>query len=67
VRRVGDDPAGEGGTGARRCSHGIVKMPALVVPPTQAASISTAAHARPRTTLIFRREKPPSLIFIRTF
>jgi hypothetical protein len=32
----------------------------------QAASISSTAHARPRTTRICRRGKTPSLIFMKT-
>jgi hypothetical protein len=63
VCRVGDDLAGEGRFRPSRLFPRHRKMPALVVPPTQAARISTTAHAIRRTTCICRRGKPPELNF----
>jgi hypothetical protein len=65
VRRVGDDLAGEGGSGPRDCSHGV-KTPALVVPPAQATIASSRARAAPRTTRICREGHPANPIFIAT-
>ena len=46
VRRVGDDLAGEDGIRPSLSVPRIVLMPALVVPPTQAASCRSAAYIK---------------------